>query len=157
MIFMIFFSSSTSYLLALQFHLSIGRAGHGRLYGPGVIISGIILLVHVLTFMASRVAYAMLFEVVFLGNISSVRFIAFKIAISVYFFWGHWKAFKIFKSTANFNKENENRTFQLGRRMAIISTSNLISLIFVALFTTPLFYVNHGSHMNSCSKVLRHF
>jgi hypothetical protein len=147
MIFMIFFSSSASYLLALQFHLSIERAGTGKLYGPGVVISGVVLLIHVLTFMASRVAFAMLFEIVLLGTVSSFLFAAYKIAISAYFFWGHCKAYKIFKSTANHNKENENRTFQLGRRMALISTSNLISLIFVVLFATPLLNVNHGSHM----------
>jgi hypothetical protein len=144
---MICFSSASSYLLALQFHLSIERAGTGRLYGPKVLFSGGVLLFHVLTFIASRIAFATLLEIVTLNSISSLLFGAYKIAISVYFFWGHWKAYKIFKTTAENNKENGNRTFQLGRRMALMSTANLISLVFIILFTTPLFYVNHGSHM----------
>jgi hypothetical protein len=146
-IFMIFFSSTASYLLALQFHLSIERAGTGRLYGPKVLISGAILLLHVLTFVASRIAFATLLEASNLMAVSSYLFGAYKIAISVYFVWGHWKAYKIFKMTENSVKEKGTQTFQLGRRMALISASNFISLIFVILFTTPLFFHNHGSHM----------
>jgi hypothetical protein len=130
------FSSISSFLLAWEFHFSLSqlkeRTAQGQWPKP-VVITLVIFVLFVVIFSTSFVLYSVGF--LQFSTITAILLTIFKVLISAYFVWGHWKTLKIFGSTGSANPESEQRTKTLGKRMVFASFFNFFSLITAGLLT----------------------
>jgi hypothetical protein len=138
-------SSGGSFLLAFQFHRSLELVrGSGKKKDWSMWLAFILFIVHTILF---AVIGAMLATVTHgygsLAQLSSVTFVIYRVYISVYFFWGHWEVYKVFKASGGKKKKSSNDAEHIGRRLSIISVANLMCVLLGILFALPVISQNH--------------
>jgi hypothetical protein len=148
-------SAAASYVLAFQFHKAVkasrGEASKKRLWKDWRIISSVILfLLHITLFVVSGALLAVqrvqaqnsFFR---LGFLVSFAFVLYKVFISVYFFWGHWQVYRVFKATGSSAKTGGSASSMIAKRLGLISVTNFLGLIIIMMYSLPsIGYYGHG-------------
>lgn len=96
-------------------------------------------ITHVGLFAVAGVVYGVLD---YLGTfnialLASILFVFYKAYISAYFFWGHWQIYKVFKAAPKGGARSRNTAEHIGRRLGLVSSVNLMSLLMALLFSLP--------------------
>jgi hypothetical protein len=136
----VLFSGMSSFLLTVQFHYALLAAQEVQSNNCfrkelTIYFAFTLYAVHTIAFwistysFASGVAKVGVFDV---GALSSGLFFIYKIFISLYFFWGNFKVYRIFQQagTATANSPAN----RIGRRLGRISVYNLATIILAGLW-----------------------
>eukprot|EP00475_Leptophrys_vorax_P000764 TRINITY_DN10419_c0_g1_i1.p1 TRINITY_DN10419_c0_g1~~TRINITY_DN10419_c0_g1_i1.p1 ORF type:complete len:477 (+),score=104.26 TRINITY_DN10419_c0_g1_i1:47-1477(+) len=132
-------SSSASFILSFQFHEALTKTPAKPAARGGVGLFFAFFVLHVVLFTASGLLNAVHPDGTEfgIGFVTSLTYVCFKLFISVYFFWGHWKVYKVFRTSEAGRVKSTNLAHHIGKRLGFISTVNLIGLLIALMFATP--------------------
>jgi hypothetical protein len=142
-IFGVTFSSIGSFLLAFQFHRSYQIAIGGDVRKDWSIrIAFLLFISHDVLFSVAGIMFGTLaYGDIPVAQLSSVAFVLYRVYISTYFFWGHWNVYKIMKVSSKSNAQNDAE--HIGRRLGLISCTNLVCVLLAILYAFPSISQNH--------------
>jgi hypothetical protein len=143
-------SASASFMFSFQFHLAVKQSRgeaivRGRECRHWTVLSLLVLFIlHIVFFTISGILLVA-------GNVGSnmvviaaASYVFYKLFISCYFFWGHWAAYRIFKTGDRGRLTSSDASQHIGRRLGLISTVNLASLIMALIYSLPVSTAGFG-------------
>jgi hypothetical protein len=139
-------SSGCSVLLCVLFHHAILQTGVDEIaHRRAIRFCCGFGLFHIFLFVFSRIIYTQWWNNSTLNTVAALVLVVFKIYISIYFLWGHRKAYLIFKKTEENNPRNRHAMYRMGKKMTLISITNMLTLLCYLLISfDSVIHYRHG-------------